>query len=141
MKHEFFCLPPFVNLNFHSDRYKSSFCHLHSFICLIPAYIHISIIFVNLYNFFCFLGFPNNSEAKECACNAEDLCLTPRSGRSLGGPLGQEDPLETGMAIYFNILAGESHGQKSLVGYSSWVRQESDTTEKLTLQSRHFKFQ
>ena len=37
------------------------------------------------------------------------------------------------MAIYFDILAGESHGQKSLVGYSSWVLQESDTTEQLTL--------
>ena len=27
------------------------------------------------------------------------------------------------------FLPGESHGQKSLVGYSPWGRKESDTTE------------
>ena len=31
------------------------------------------------------------------------------------------------------LLPGESHGQKSLVGYSPWGRKESDTTEQLTL--------
>ena len=40
--------------------------------------------------------------------------------------LGWEDPLEEGMAIYLSILAWESHGQKSLVGYSSWGCKESD---------------
>ena len=29
------------------------------------------------------------------------------------------------------ILPGESHGQRSLVGYSPWGRKESDTTEQL----------
>ena len=29
------------------------------------------------------------------------------------------------------FLPGESHGQRSLVGYSLWVRKESDTTEQL----------
>jgi len=28
-------------------------------------------------------------------------------------------------------LPGESHGQRSLVGYSPWGRKESDTTERL----------
>ena len=33
--------------------------------------------------------------------------------------LGQEDPLQEGMATYSSILAWrESHGQKSLAGYS-----------------------
>ena len=33
--------------------------------------------------------------------------------------LSWEDPLEEGMAIHSSILAGESHGQSSLVvGYS-----------------------
>jgi len=27
------------------------------------------------------------------------------------------------------LLPGESHGQRSLVGYSPWGRKESDTTE------------
>ena len=31
--------------------------------------------------------------------------------------LGQEDPLEKGMAIHCSILAGEFHGQRSLVGF------------------------
>ena len=34
------------------------------------------------------------------------------------------------------LLPGKSHGQRSLVGYSSWVHKESDTTERL-----HFHFQ
>ena len=32
--------------------------------------------------------------------------------------LGQEDPLEKGMATHSGALAGESHGWRSLVGYS-----------------------
>ena len=30
------------------------------------------------------------------------------------------------------FLPGESHGQRSLVGYSSWGSKEWDTTERLT---------
>ena len=30
------------------------------------------------------------------------------------------------------FLPGESHGQRSLVGYSPWGRKESDTTERRT---------
>ena len=31
---------------------------------------------------------------------------------------------------------GESHGQRSLVGYSPWGHKESDTTERLGMHSR-----
>ena len=31
------------------------------------------------------------------------------------------------------FLPGESHGQRSLAGYSPWGGKESDTTEQLTL--------
>ena len=34
--------------------------------------------------------------------------------------LGWEDPLEKEMATHFSILPGESHGQRSLAGYSPW---------------------
>jgi len=34
--------------------------------------------------------------------------------------LGQEDPLEEGMATTPVFLPGESHGQRSLVDYMSW---------------------
>ena len=33
-------------------------------------------------------------------------------------PLSQEDPLQEGMTTHFSILPAESHGQRSLVGYS-----------------------
>ena len=54
------------------------------------------------------------------ACNAEDPGSIPGSGRSPGG--GHGDPLV--------FLPGESHGQRSLAGYSPWWgRRASDTTE------------
>ena len=45
--------------------------------------------------------------------------------------LGQEDPLEKEMATHSSSLPGESHGWKSLVGYSPQGRKESDKTEQL----------
>ena len=42
--------------------------------------------------------------------------------------LGQEDPLERGMATHSSILAGEFHGQRSLAGYSPWGHKELDLT-------------
>ena len=47
--------------------------------------------------------------------------------------LGQEDPLEKGMATYSSILPGEIHGQRSLVGYSPWGHKKLDTTKQQTL--------
>ena len=47
--------------------------------------------------------------------------------------LGQENPLEKGMATTLVFLPGEFHIQKSLEGYSPWDCKESDTTEQLTL--------
>ena len=47
--------------------------------------------------------------------------------------LDREDPLEKGMVPTPVFLPGESHGQRSLVGYSPWCPKESDTTERLTL--------
>ena len=34
--------------------------------------------------------------------------------------LDHKDPLEKGMATHSSILAGKSHGQRSLTGYSPW---------------------
>ena len=34
--------------------------------------------------------------------------------------LGREDPLNEEMATHCSILPGESHGQRSLMGYSPW---------------------
>ena len=38
--------------------------------------------------------------------------------RDVGSIPGSEDPLEEGMATHSGVLAGESHGQRSLVDYS-----------------------
>ena len=43
-----------------------------------------------------------------------DICLIPGLGRSLGG--GHLQPTSV-------FLSGESHGQRSLVGYSPWGSQ------------------
>ena len=45
--------------------------------------------------------------------------------------LGQEDPLQKEMASTPVFLPGESHGWRSLVGYSPWGPKESDKTERL----------
>ena len=47
--------------------------------------------------------------------------------------LGWEEPLEEETATCSSILAGKSHGQRSLVGYSLEGREESDMNEHLSL--------
>ena len=48
--------------------------------------------------------------------------------------LDKKDPLEDSMQPTLVVfLPGEFHGQKSLVGYSSWGCKESDMMEQLTL--------
>ena len=49
--------------------------------------------------------------------------------------LGQEDPLEEGMATIPVFLPGEAHGQRSLAGYSPRSCKESAMTEQLSTQS------
>ena len=70
-----------------------------------------------------FLGFPGGSDGKEFTCNAGDLGLIPGLGRSPGG--GHGNTLQ-------NSCLKNSHGQRSLAGYSPWVHKESDTTEQLS---------
>ena len=46
--------------------------------------------------------------------------------------LGLEDPLEKARVVHSVFLPGESHGQRTLAGYSPWGHKESDMTEQLT---------
>ena len=55
------------------------------------------------------LGFPGGSDGKESACNAGDLGSIPVFGRSPGGGHGN--------SLQYSYL-GNSHGQRSLAGYS-----------------------
>ena len=66
------------------------------------------------------MGLPQWLSGKELTCNAGDAGLTPGSGRSPGE--GNGNSLQ-----YF--LPGESHGLRSLVGYSLYRHKEVDTTE------------
>jgi len=43
--------------------------------------------------------------------------------------LGWEDLPEKELATHSSTLAGESHGQRSLAGYSAWDGEEADTAE------------
>ena len=43
--------------------------------------------------------------------------------------MGQDDPLEKGIAPTPVFLPGEFHGQRSLVGYSPWGLKDLDMTE------------
>ena len=54
------------------------------------------------------------------AGDARHVGLTPRSGRSSGGEKWQLTPV---------FLPGKFHGQRSLAGYSTWGRKESDVIE------------
>jgi len=46
---------------------------------------------------------------------------------------GQEDPWKRAWLPTPVFLPGESHGQRSLVGYSPWGHKELDMNEQLTL--------
>ena len=57
---------------------------------------------------------------RESACSAGDASLIPGLGRT---------PWKRAWQSILVFLPGESHGQRSLMGYSPWGCQESDTTE------------
>ena len=52
-----------------------------------------------------------------------------RDIREAGLILGQEDPLEEGMATHSSILAWRIPWTEEPAGYSPWSCKESDTTE------------
>ena len=64
------------------------------------------------------MGFPSGSDSKESACSAGDPGSVPWRREWLPTPV---------------FLPEESHGQRSLAGYSLWDLREPDVTEQLTL--------
>ena len=73
------------------------------------------------------MDFTGGSESEESVYNAGDLGSIPGLARFLWKGYG--NPLQ---GVGWRILPGESHGQRSLVGYSPWGRTEPDTTERLS---------
>ena len=43
---------------------------------------------------------------------------------------GRDDPLQQKMAIHSSMVAGKSHGQRSLTGYSLWCYKGSDSIQQ-----------
>ena len=76
-------------------------------------------------------GFPGVSDGKESACNAGDPGFDPWVGKIPWRRAWQPAPV---------FLPGESHGQRSLAGYSPWGRKASDMTERLSTQHTHSHF-
>ena len=71
------------------------------------------------------MGFPVGTVVKNPPANAgdTDTWLEPWVGKIPWRRARQPTPVS---------LPGESHGQRSLVGYSPWDRKESDMTELLS---------
>ena len=70
------------------------------------------------------MGFPGGSDSKD---------NLPAIRETWVQSLGQEDPLDKGMATHSSVLAWRTPWQRILVGYSPWGCKELDTTERLTL--------
>ena len=73
--------------------------------------------------------FPGGSDDKASACNAGDQGSIPGSD-----PWARKIPWRRKWQRTPVLLPGESHGGRSLVGYSPWGCKELDMTERL-----HFK--
>ena len=73
--------------------------------------------------YFGLLSFPCGSAGKESTCNAGDI-------RDVGWiPWVEKSPWRRERLHTPVFLPGESHGQRSLVGYSPQGHKESDTTK------------
>ena len=64
------------------------------------------------------------------AQSVKNLPVDARDKGGKGSILGQEDPLEKGMAIHFSILAWRIPWTEKPGGYSPWDPKELDTTER-----------
>ena len=69
------------------------------------------------------MGFPGGSVVKNSPAMQEMQEIQVQF-------LGREDPLEEKIAPTPVFLLENSHGQRSLMGYSPWCQKESDRTEQ-----------
>ena len=72
-----------------------------------------------------------NGNPLRYSCQENPMDYGPKAHR--GGSLDWEDPLQKGMATHSNRIARESHGQRSLAGYSPW----GHTTQQLSLSLKY----
>ena len=74
------------------------------------------------------MSFPGGSDDKESACNGGEPGFSPWAGKISWRRAWQPTLI---------FLPGESHEQRSLMGYSPWGCKESDTTERLNIAHIH----
>ena len=86
------------------------------------------LVLADIFNF----SLPHRHKASQVVLAVKNLPAMQETLQTWGPSLGQKDPLEEDMTSHPVILPGESHGQRSLVGFSPWGHKESDTTERLT---------
>ena len=73
------------------------------------------------------MGFPGKASGKEPTCQCR------RGNRHEFDPWVRKIPRRRKRQSTTVLLPGESHDERSLVGYSPWGHKESDMTERLTL--------
>ena len=95
------------------------------------------LIFLGKFPCMLFVVFPHTRNFKGASLVAQTVKNLPAMQEIRVQSLHWEDPLEKEVATHSSILAWRIHGQRSLMGCSSWGHKESDTTEWLTL--RKFK--
>ena len=77
------------------------------------------------------MGFPRGSDGKESACNSGEPGFNPWIGKI---------PWRREWQPTLIFLPGESHGQRSLSGCSSYSGKELDTAEATNTHVRHVAF-
>ena len=73
-------------------------------------------------------GFPGGASGEEPTCQRRRQGFDPRVRKIPWSQKWQPTPV---------LLPGESHGQRSLVGYSPWGHKELNMTERLRMHARH----
>ena len=116
--------------------HRAAFKGISNVLLLLCVHLHWEIWTIFVFTFSIFIiylsvyGLPWWLSGKESACNAGDAGSIPGSGRSPGEGNWLPTPV---------FLPGESHGQRSLAGYSPWGCQELDMTERLILSNVYTK--
>ena len=73
------------------------------------------------------MGFPGGSDDKDSACSVRDLDLTLVWETATHSVFFLENPMDGGAWWATVHGPGESHGRRSLVGYSPWGVTKSQT--------------
>ena len=121
------CSPPFSGRLW--ERTLSTYCLLSSLcsyflLITLPVSVHLLKLITDVnYKIIGWMGFPGGASGKESACQCRRLGFDPWFRKIPWRRAWQPTPV---------FLPGESHGQRSLVGYNPWSCTELDMTKCLS---------